>query len=85
MFPQSIYLLYALNQGGWDVFGQGTCPDPTGFPQHFYRHYEIPRERYDEIFKKLMEVQDKLVEENIFPTKKNEDKIFPKLEELLRD
>jgi len=32
-----------------------------------------------------MKVQDKLVEEKIFPTKKNEDKIFPKLEDLLRN
>ena len=82
---QDIWLLYALNQGGWGVFHPGTCPDPYMFPEFLYRHYEVPREKYDEIFSKLLKIQEKLVREKIIPTKENQEEIFPKLEELLED
>jgi len=76
------YLLW--NPDGWGVYGKGTCPDPGAFPDYWYKKYEIDIEKYSELFEKLIKIKEKLVSENILPSKENYKKIFPGLEELLK-
>ncbi|MBP7708687.1 hypothetical protein KA107_03300 [Candidatus Pacearchaeota archaeon] len=82
---RELYLLYAFNQGGWGVFNMGTCPDPHDFPKWAYRKYSIPSEKERIVFRKLMDIQAKLVSGKIVPSEEKEEEIFPKLEDLLKE
>ena len=80
---ENLYLLWIPN-GGWGVFGYG-CPDTGAFPNWMYRKYTISSEQYDKFFKKLMGVKERLVIDNVVPTKGREKEIFPELSDLLSD
>ena len=76
------YLLW--NSDGWGVYSKSTCPDPDAFPDYCYKKYEIDIEKYLELFEKLIKIKERLVSKNILPSRENYNKIFPKLEELLK-
>lgn len=76
----SVYLLWANH---WGVYLKCTCPDPMAFPSYFYKKYDIPSERFDTAFSRLLVVQGELENKKIIPTKKNHIDIFPKLEDLI--
>ncbi len=76
-----LYLLWSPQ--GWGVFNEGTCPDPHGFPNYWYKKYEIPVEKLEIARKKLMEQQRKLVEDKTLPTRDNYLSIFPDLSDIL--
>lgn len=79
--------MYYPTESGWcwAVLTKSTCPDTTPFPKHLYRNYEFPDEKFDLVFKKLIEIKEKFTKEKIVPTKENQEKVFPTLEELLGD
>ena len=78
-----IYLLYALNQGGWGVFNAMDCPDPGVFPDWMYKKYEVPREDKDRVWKKLDNIKSDWASRGVLPT--NGTNIFPELSDLLED
>jgi hypothetical protein len=79
---QIYYLLW--NSDAWGVYDKSACPDPGAFPNFWYKKYQIKREKSSELFKKLMKIKERLVKEDITPSKENYNKIFPELEELLK-
>lgn len=79
---QIYYLLW--NPSGWGVYDKSTCPDPGAFPNFWYRGYQVNEGRSSELFKKLIKIKERLVSENIIPSRENYNETFPKLEELLK-
>ncbi len=81
---EKLHLLWDYN--GWGVYGECTMPDPTGgvFPDYVYRTYEIPKEKVQETFRKLMRIKSELEKGGLIPNKENQSKIFPTLEDLLK-
>ena len=78
--------LYLLWDGkNWGVYDGLTMPDPAGvFPDYAYRKYKIPNRKVREIFKRLIEIKNKLETSKIIPAKETQLKIFPGLENLLK-
>jgi len=79
---QTYYLLW--NSDAWGVYDKSACPDPGAFPNFWYKKYQVDKERVSELFEKLMKIKERLVSENILPSKENYNKIFSELEELLK-
>lgn len=82
VMEETYYLLW--NSDSWGVYDKSACPDPGAFPNYCYREYQVDDEKSSELFEKLMKIKERLVNENIIPSKENYNKIFPKLEELLK-
>ncbi len=77
---EEIYLLWSPD--GWGVYGKCQCPDPGAFPKYWYRKYEIPVEKSEVAFRKLLEIKIKLAMDGTIPTKDNYEKIFPDMSEI---
>ncbi len=80
-----LYLLYALNQGGWGVFDGSSCPDTGAFPPYFYQSYELDTGDWSKVFGRLNEVKDTLVARDLIPNAENTKGIYPTLDELLAE
>lgn len=83
IMEQIYYLLW--NPHGWGVYNVGMCPDPGAFPNFWYKKYQVDEERVSELFEKLMKIKERLVKENITPSRENYNKIFPELSNLLEE
>lgn len=79
---ETYYLLWDSN--AWGVYSKGTCPDSGAFSDFWYRKYQVDEERASELFKKLMDIKERLVSEDIIPSRENYDETFPELEEVLK-
>jgi hypothetical protein len=79
---RNLYL--AWDGRAWGVYGEGTMPDPHGtFPDYFYRKYIVPEDKEGEVFEKLKNIKEELIDKNIIPSKENQSEVFPELEDLL--
>ena len=79
-----IYLLWVPNDG-WGVYVDNMCPDPGAFPAHIYRKYSVSNSNLDIAFRNLINIRNTFSEKKIYPTRENQDRIFPKLEEILKE
>ena len=78
---EEVYLLWVNH---WGVYHKQACPDTVAFPSSLYKKYNIPSENFNVVFSRLLAVQRELEEKKIVPTKESYDKIFPKLEDLIK-
>jgi len=78
-----LYLLWSPQ--GWGVFSEGTCPDPHGLPQYWFKKYEIPFDNDKTIFDRLVNIKDQLVREGIVPDEENYSRIFPDISDILNE
>jgi len=83
IMEQIYYLLW--NPHGWGVYNTCTCPDPGTFPNFWYRKYQVDEERASELFEKLIKIKERLVSENIIPSRENYNKNFLELSNLLEE
>ena len=77
---EEVYLLWVNH---WGVYHKQACPDTLAFPPHLYKKYNIPPEKFDIVFSRLLTLQRELESKKVVPTKENHKEIFPKLEDLI--
>jgi hypothetical protein len=81
---KEITLMYVLGPHPiWAVFDACGCPDTLNLPSWMYKTYEVPSEQYQQVFRNLLEVKERLASNEIIPSRKSNQNIFPDLSSLL--
>ena len=80
-----LYLMYDGDEGFWGVFHEANRPEYAQLEKYFYRFYKVKGVDWQRAWSNLCGVRDSLNSERVVPNSENQDEIYPKIADLLRD
>ena len=73
------YLIYFPNRKNprWEAMSNSNVPDLGAFPSYWYKKYEAPAQKHEEIFNRLTTIRNDMNKRKLLPSK--DKNIFPEL------